>query len=243
VFRSRLISADAELEHFAAEYQRHSGSPIDIGFLRRAKVRAFYAANGKLLGGYAANQRTPLRYSEMIPAGMLCQSNALRQVFEGKVLEINVNWSDREQLRLSGRIMMYGWMLKDIVASGTRYVVAGSFKEGLSRIHRMWLPDVLYAGQSTYRGRPEMLWIYAGRPWSIAVRYLVSIAYFTQRALRASFRSCNTTRSSIQGGEQRQGIEDIPLGSTILLDMSPRELGHSERRDLQDINHFAGETH
>jgi hypothetical protein len=64
---STIIKCDDVLRQFAGNYALRGNAAVELEYLRRAQVRAFYGADGTMIAGFALNKMAPFRYVSLIP--------------------------------------------------------------------------------------------------------------------------------------------------------------------------------
>lgn len=154
---SSLLSGPEALGHFAARYAQLAGVPVDLSYLSRARVRAFYDSSGHMIGGYVINDHAPFRYLSALPvAPHVLLGDKLADTRECCCIWMEPGLS--QWLRIG----IYLRVLVDLSSGGKRYFLGGSLHPGVVRVQRYGLPHMLYEGPAGNDEHRFHAWVYYG---------------------------------------------------------------------------------
>lgn len=154
---TRMLASDSDLVLFARRYDTLSGMPVDLAYLRRARVRGFFDSGGRMVGGYAINDTAPFRYLSALP---ISPEELLGERLS-RVRECCCIWMDPE-LPQKHRILVYIRTVGDLSQGGDRLIIGGSRHPGVVAVQRKGLPHMLFEGQAVADGESFQAWVYYG---------------------------------------------------------------------------------
>ncbi len=160
MLHSRILSSTLDLFTFRDMYFSLSGSDVSVEYLRRARVRAFFDKQGKMLAGYATNSTLPLRYESFVPA----QERNSIEFFDNNsdhIVEGSCVWIERSLRNNASRAHIYGLAIYDFLRSGQRFILGGTNFRAIMRKQAILMNKQLYRGpDATEEGRE--IYIYYG---------------------------------------------------------------------------------
>jgi hypothetical protein len=169
-----LLSDTDALAAYAHEYFQRSGSHVELRYLRSAQVYAYYV-RGEMVAGFVINSSPPLRYLTMLPPEDDSRHRLLALTAQGGVTEITCIWMDAQRLRHCTRMALYMHCILCARRAKNRWILGGTRKEKVMRIHSIALPIHLFSGYTSYRGVEERFWLYCGQRRFILVTLAMAI--------------------------------------------------------------------
>lgn len=183
---SRLLKSDKELKHFQSQYLSHSQNPIELAYLKKSHVRAFYL-KGEMKAGYALYTGSDKRYLEMIPEKGITRQ--IQQEIQNNSLEVTCMWVSREYSSVANRVYLYTSYAIDCFKKNKKYAIAGSFSEKIKKLHSVPYSQMIYEGESLFHDHPKTLWVYRETRYSHIFKVLIFIVYL---AITISLKSLIT---------------------------------------------------
>ena len=153
-----MLRTDIELAVFARRYAAAAGLGVDLDYLRRARVRAFFDGAGRMLGGYVINDHPPFRYVQDLgmDAAELLGAERVPLFRESTCI-----WMDRRLGEL-GRMRVYLRCVRDLGRGDRRYILGGSIRPGVAAVQRRGLPHLVFDGAVELHGQRTNAWVYYG---------------------------------------------------------------------------------
>ena len=148
--------SDEQLTNFKLNYERLSGSHVELNYLKNAKVFIFYDGP-EMVGGYvlsSASDGNVFRYFSIFEdnaaQATLGQLKKLFQIDETKALEIGCVWMKKKKSVLANRHFFYKVLaletLKIVKKKNYVYVFGGAIEPHTQRFQSMFLDKIFYQG-------------------------------------------------------------------------------------------------
>lgn len=164
---TRLLSSDDDLAAYARSYNALLGlQRYRADDLRGLHVRGFFRG-GRLVGGYAVNDRPPYAYVTLIPEAQ--RAGLAFDVGTARLAEIRALWLHPRAPNVL-RAALYVRSVLDAAAFRPDYVVGGAFVEQVRRTQMRALPHLLWEGVVEGQGVKQHAWFFYARPWEAVLR-------------------------------------------------------------------------
>jgi len=184
MLKSRRIDHEPQaLRDFATSYQEASGFPAPLDYLSRCRVRGFFDADAKLVGGYALNSVAPFRYAETTPAG-----SELARADPSDLQELTLMWKSR-RVEPIWTVQIYASAAADIFRGDRRHVLFGTTAPSLAPLFGSGATRLLYHGPTLLGPSGPPAWIFLGTRWSFARGVWVTFRTRVGRTLGVDPRS------------------------------------------------------
>lgn len=79
MIRSQVLTKCEDLAEFQSQWISVGGHPVELAYLERSMVRAFFRGK-EMVAGYCLNESIPLRYEMWIPPPMTELHSSIGQV-------------------------------------------------------------------------------------------------------------------------------------------------------------------
>lgn len=184
---TRILRSDADLTSFARHYGARADVAVELPYLRRARVRAFFDG-GAMVGGYVLNHNAPFRYLAALPG---TDAELLGADRGDQFCEIICIWIDRGVGQVD-RMWLYSHCFVDFLWSRKRYALGGSSHPGVVAVQRQALPHLVYEGPAEADGKRFHATVYYG---SLSTG-IVGFGRDLHRRLRRTLRTVTTLRGA-----------------------------------------------
>lgn len=155
VHTKRLLSR-AEIEIYAARYAERAASPSPLRDVLGARLRGVYE-RGELVGGYGLNPARPFRLLRFAQTG----DEALLPGPVDAWCELICVWFTPTASQLA-RTMLYAHFLRDVPATGRRWLLGGTCRAPVCRVLAAYLPHLIYEGPGADENEGRTTWLFAG---------------------------------------------------------------------------------
>ena len=162
LLKSKVLRKN-ELQFFHDFNNANGGAPVELDYLRQAKVRVFFHPNNPdvCLAGYAINTRPPFRYLSVVDAETrqtLMNEHHWKDTDLAEITLIvkkrHFKWTKAE------RFIYYAHSIYDAFVTGREVILGGSKNAVLAGTMMQVLSKKLYMGSVNFFGKSEITWLF-----------------------------------------------------------------------------------
>jgi short-subunit dehydrogenase len=229
------LTTAAEIEEYAAEYEKASGYRVPIEYLHRSLVFGF-VRGGRLRGGVVMSGASPFRTLQRVPEPH--RAAVAAAIDPDDTIELVCVWLNPALRRgLTSALFWLGLFLES-GRRGARSVLFGTESRGLCEMYLLGRPRLLYSGEVTVDGVRKHGWIFHS---PVAHRWpaLRRIALYKLRGRRRDSRDSTARAAPALGGPSHAATQPpsgqasraagVPLRG---LAVAAREIARSLRRRI-----------
>ena len=157
------VLRESDLPAFQEFNSENGGAPVDMDYLRKARIRVFFQAGqpNVCVAGYAVNTAPPFRYLSVMDEELRENLMKKHQWNEKDLVEITlivknkqIKWTKAE------RFIYYAHSIYDAFLTGRSIVLGGSKNNSLAATMMTVLSKLLYKGSVNFFGKTETTWLF-----------------------------------------------------------------------------------